>query len=690
VDKSYITGFSSSTENANQTPMSKRLNKLTVIGLILIILLGAFLRFYNLGSTGDGNLYYAATVKSMLTSWHNFFYASFEPGGSVSVDKPPLGFWIEALSAKIFGINGFALALPNALAGVLSIPLLFFMLRKQFGAGAGLLAALVLAAAPIAIATDRNNTIDGMLVLVLLLGVWVLLKSIEKGHWGYLVLSMAVVGLAFNIKMLQAYMILPAIYLVYLLFAPFKWWKRIFHLLVGTAALLVVSLAWIVAVDLTPADQRPYVGSSIDNTESELIIGHNGLERLGLNRLLQSVDRGLDDGYPANQAAPAGNDGAGSGFSGNGGGLVPPQGFPPNLGQPGQMPFWDRMNAGPIGGLGVQRQGEVGTAGLLRLFTPPLNDQASWWLPFALAGMILAAILLRWKKPLEQKHIGLILWAAWLLPMVIYFSFTTGLWHTYYLIMLVPGLAGLTGIAAWALWQMLQKKRWLGWGFTFGLTAGTLAFQVIVLLNFPTYALWISLAAGFVWLAGMVLLALQPKVWTLGIVMMGLLVAPITWSFLTTFNSSPNTSLPNAGPVGNNQGWGMNPNNRVSFYDQQTLIDFLLANTKTGSYLVAVPTANEAAPLILTTGRPVLTFGGFLGTDNIIDAVGLAKMVAEGRLRYIIDNDQVSRGKPAIATWIQQNCTGVNLSGSTQAENGNRRGSGGIQLRNGLYDCGNP
>jgi len=165
VDKSGINGNPSSTQRENNRSQNKRINTLVVIGLVLIILLGAFLRFYNLGAMGDGNLYYAATVKSMLTSWHNFFYASFEPGGSVSVDKPPLGFWIEALSAKILGINGFALALPNALAGVLSIPLLFFLVRKQFGSGSGLVAAFVLAATPIAIATDRNNTIDGMLVL---------------------------------------------------------------------------------------------------------------------------------------------------------------------------------------------------------------------------------------------------------------------------------------------------------------------------------------------------------------------------------------------------------------------------------------------------------------------------------------------------------------------------------------------
>lgn len=76
--------------------------------LIAILAAGAFLRFYQLGQSGV-NDYYAAAVKSMLLSWKNFFFVAFEPGGSLSLDKPPLGFWIEAVSAYFFGVNGWAL-----------------------------------------------------------------------------------------------------------------------------------------------------------------------------------------------------------------------------------------------------------------------------------------------------------------------------------------------------------------------------------------------------------------------------------------------------------------------------------------------------------------------------------------------------------------------------------------------------
>ncbi|MCJ7585471.1 MAG: glycosyltransferase family 39 protein, partial [Anaerolineales bacterium] len=197
---------------AENNAQSRQGKIIAALALSLIILLGAFLRFYQLGAYSIGNIYYAATVKSMLTSWHNFFFAAFEPGGSVSVDKPPLGFWTQALSAYFLGVNGFTLALPNALAGVLSIPLLYSLVKKQFRVWAALIAVLALAVMPVVVSTERNNTIDGLLVFVLLLAVWAVWLSVASGKFRYLLLGAFSVGLGFNIKMLQAYMILPAIY----------------------------------------------------------------------------------------------------------------------------------------------------------------------------------------------------------------------------------------------------------------------------------------------------------------------------------------------------------------------------------------------------------------------------------------------------------------------------------------------
>src|SRR5918912_491013 len=169
--------------------------------LAAILVLSAFLNLYNLTGEGYGNPYYAAGVKTMLTSWSNFFFVSFD-SGFVSVDKPPLGLWVQAASAYLLGFHGWALLLPQALAGVLCVALIYHLVRRTFGPVAGLLAALVLALTPIVVVTSRNNTQDMLLVLTLLLATWALFRATEKGSLRLLLLAMFLVGLGFNIKML--------------------------------------------------------------------------------------------------------------------------------------------------------------------------------------------------------------------------------------------------------------------------------------------------------------------------------------------------------------------------------------------------------------------------------------------------------------------------------------------------------
>ncbi|HEX9132360.1 MAG TPA: glycosyltransferase family 39 protein [Ktedonobacteraceae bacterium] len=159
--------------------------RLALAGVTLISL---FMNFYQLGQNGFGNLYYAAAIRSMLDSWHNFFFVSFDPGGVVSIDKSPLGFWLQAACAKIFGFTPFSIFLPQALAGVLSVLLLYYLVRRHFGVVAGLLAALALAISPISVLTNRNNTIDSTLVLVMLLGAWAVLRAAESGKLRWLLL----------------------------------------------------------------------------------------------------------------------------------------------------------------------------------------------------------------------------------------------------------------------------------------------------------------------------------------------------------------------------------------------------------------------------------------------------------------------------------------------------------------------
>jgi 4-amino-4-deoxy-L-arabinose transferase-like glycosyltransferase len=156
------------------------------LALAPILVLSALLEFANLSGEGYANSYYSAAIKSMLTNWHNFFYLSFDSGGFVSVDKSPLGLWIEAASAKVFGFSGLAMLAPEALAGVLSVALLYWLVARPFGPVAGLIAALALAVTPVTVVTDRNNTIDSLLILTLLLGVWAAARAAATGRLSWL------------------------------------------------------------------------------------------------------------------------------------------------------------------------------------------------------------------------------------------------------------------------------------------------------------------------------------------------------------------------------------------------------------------------------------------------------------------------------------------------------------------------
>ena len=259
--------------------------------LSAVLALSAFLDLSRLTSEGYANVYYAATVKDMLASWHNFFFASYD-AGFVSVDKPPLGFWIQAASAYLFGFHGWSLLLPQALAGVLSVALLYHLVGRSFGPVAGLLAALALALTPISVATNRNNNLESLLALTVLLAAWAFILAVETGRLRWLVVGALVVGVGFNIKMLEAFVVLPAFYLLYLVAAPVGWRRRVIHLGLVTVVIVAASLPWVLAVDLTPADQRPYVGSSSFDTETDLIVGWNGVERM------VGSDKGVGDPGP--------------------------------------------------------------------------------------------------------------------------------------------------------------------------------------------------------------------------------------------------------------------------------------------------------------------------------------------------------------------------------------------------------
>ena len=305
-------------EHPKEQPLPQRFPNWHRLALVGIVLISVFMDFYRLGQNGFGT-YYPAAVRSMMDNWHNFFFAAYDPGGFVTIDKPPVGFWFEVASAKIFGFSSVSILLPQALAGVLSVLLLYYLVRRHFGVVAGLFAALALAITPISVVTNRNTTIDSILCLTLLVGAWAVLRAAETGKLRWLLLSAVIVGIGFNIKMLEAYLVVPAYGLLYLLAAPRSIWKRIGHLALAGLVLLVVSFSWVEVVDLTPASQRPYVDSTQDNSELSLAIGYNGLERL-LGRFGGGFGGGTPANTPTNATNRSGSTGGNGTFPTNGNG----------------------------------------------------------------------------------------------------------------------------------------------------------------------------------------------------------------------------------------------------------------------------------------------------------------------------------------------------------------------------------
>ncbi len=662
---------------ATNPPRSRILGR---VGLAAILLLAAGLRLANLGSLGLANHYYAAALKSMLLSWHNFFFVAAEPGGSVSVDKPPIGLWLQAFSAHFLGVNTLGLLLPQLIAGLLSVVLLYHLVRRQFGVPSGLLAALGLAITPVVVATDRNNTMDSTLIFTLLLAAWVFIKATETTRMRYLLIGAILVGVAFNIKMLEAYLPLPAFLGTYLLGTREGMLRKIGKLSLTVLILVIISFSWAAAVDLTPADQRPYVGSSGNNSEISLIIGYNGIDRL-----LGFIRPGSKKSYPP-QAAQ--------------GPIQPPPGTPPaGLGPPQPPTGWPGGNP-PSGFPGYPNRGSlpagvakggfsgIGIPGAARLFIPPLSKEASWLLPLALFSLALLIFSNRPTWPLESAHQAAVLWGGWLLTVGIFISVASFI-HEYYLYTLAPPLAALVGIGLSLAWSLLKKRPWLIGGLFVIVTAVTILLQHKTMQAFVNTNTWLPAVIGLFCLGTLLILSgtvvrRQPfsNLKNAGMICLvaAMLLSPLVWSALTNLHASNNLALPSA-----YDGQVTTPSNAGKLQVDQGLLNFLQANTQGIYYLIAVPSSMQGADLVLATGRPVLYMGGFNGEDQVATSVSLAQLVAQGKLRFI-SGISSSTGQSEIADWITSNCQVVNDLKITRGFNPPIGLPGTVQADI-LYDC---
>nr|WP_150272047.1 glycosyltransferase family 39 protein [Paenibacillus tepidiphilus] len=658
------------------------------------MLLAAFLYGYGIWNDQYVNLYYTTAVGSMLENFHNFFFASLDSAGSVTVDKPPVAFWIQTASAWIFGLHGWSVILPQTLGGVGSVLLVYLLVKPAFGRTAARLAALAMAVTPVAAAVSRTNNIDALLVFTLLLAAWFLFRGTKRSKPASLLAAFGLLGVAFNEKMLQAYMVVPAFYLFYILAGKVNWKKKTGLLAACTAVLLTISLSWAVIVDSIPADKRPYIGSSGTNSVLNLAFGYNGVSRLTGDRSTGSggmqgggmqgggmqgggmQDGGMQDGgmpgAGGEMPAMPGGDGRGDSSSGrpDGGQALPPG---QDAGGRGFAGGGDRQDGGRQfgGGMGAPGGGgggmfNTGTPGPLRLFQAELSGQASWLLPLVFFGVIGIFASLR-RKNFTQRHKETLFWLAWLVPVMGFFSIA-GFFHQYYLIMMAPPIAALAGAGWGQLWHYYKEHSlWLSWLLPAAVLA-TAGFAWYIIHPYddrigPGWSIAV-LASGVAMTLVLVLIRVlgakeKPAAHTAAVLgMLVLLIGPLYWA-LTPITYGQSSQLPAAGPDSENSvGGGRSQGGEVN----QNLIAYLEEHNTGEKYLFAALNYTAAGPYIINEGASVVILNGYSGSDPVYDAESLEALVRSGAVKYFYVTSGGGRGgggSSEVTSWITEHGTEV-------------------------------
>jgi 4-amino-4-deoxy-L-arabinose transferase-like glycosyltransferase len=644
-------------------------------GLPVVLALSAVLELHRLSQNGYANIFYSAGVKSMLRSWHNFFYVSFDPGGLVTVDKPPLALWVQAASAKLFGFSPLSLLVPEALAGVLTVAVLYVVLARRLGAAAAFTGSLALAVFPSFVAVSRDNGVDPVLILLLTLACGVGLRAAETGRWRTLIGSAVLVGLAFNTKTLAADLVAPPIALGFLVCAPGSLPRRAAQLLVAGLVLAAVSFAWIAAVELTPAAKRPYVGSSTNNTEIGLTFEYNGLGRVegqagGPNSTVvrpgayvpAARQRTVDAAARAHRSAP------------------PPATAPVKL-EPAATPQPAVKTSGrekdPI------PFGEAPK--LLRLFGTGLGDQAGWILPFALFGLLgLAALVLVDRRPSERPHgaaapppdadaaappagdVGalaatrrldrrdprlatLLVLGGWFVVEAAVLSLSKGIVHPYYVSALAPPTGAMAGAGVLTLGELARRRsRVLGLALIACALASTALAQVVLMHRehyMVSFVPWLAggLALGF--LAALAMRRLAAPAIALAFLL--LLVVPTAYA-TTTWLAPVEGTFPVAGPhaFAGSGGYGVNAHD-LSI--DRALLDYTSTHRPGSRWALLTVASDTGSPLILM-GLDTGALGGYSGTDPAVDGPRLAHLVATGQARYVLLGGEYSLRGGNLAT----------------------------------------
>ncbi len=628
--------------------------------LLLAVAVGTVLRALHLGA--QESPYYAATVVSMLQNAHNFLFGSFDPGGYVMVDKPPVALWVQALPVALLGPTDFAVALPQVIAGVAAIPILFALLRPTFGPLAASVAALALAVLPVNVAVDARNEPDGLLSFALLLAALCVLQAARKHSLRWTAAAAVLVGTAFNIKMLVGFVPLPA-FALYTLVASWQPWRRLAaRVAVGAGGLPIAAFWWAGLYTVTPPGQRPFVGSTTDNSIWSLIFDHNGLDRF-----TSQIGGGLRPGGAAanGQARPPGNlptagqatpndattnatpdtpdpnaqapnapdarqrrqqDPNAAGSQRNGGQRTPNAGAGPGAqgAQGGNQP--NGFRAGGAGG--AQQQAAM--------LTGELGGELGFLLAPALSGVVLFTGLWlgRTRRPsrvlaaLSEPAVNeTVLWGSWLLTAVAVFGMAraTGA-HPYYLSALGVPLAAVLGIGAAHTWRLVSGEYRLGL-LLLALPFGAAAFATVAATAVQVPVRDLALAATLlgVLVLGVAVLRRAPRaVLRIGgaACLAGVLLVPAAQAI------EGRTRFP-----GQFLGRGR-ALLRAEEPASVKVADYIKAQGDGGSvFALATVRSMDAAPFILD-GVPALAVGGFSGSDPVLTPDSFNALAEHGKVRY--------------------------------------------------------
>ncbi|WP_319457105.1 MULTISPECIES: glycosyltransferase family 39 protein [unclassified Mycobacterium] len=595
-------------------------------GLLALLAATAVLYLWGLGSTGWANSYYAAAAQAGTQSWKAWLFGSLDAGNAITVDKPPAAVWVMGLSGRLFGFNEFTMLLPQALMGVAAVAVLYFTVRRCSGPGAGLIAGLALAVTPVAVLMFRYNNPDALLVLLLVVAAYFTVRAIETGGTRWMALAGCVIGFAFLTKMLQAFLIVPGLAVAFLIAAPTGLWKRLGALLVGGVT-MIVSAGWYIAlVSLWPADSRPYIAGSTDNSLLQLALGYNGIQRIT----------------------------GGGGSPGGGGG-------------PG--------GGGP-GGANLFFGGEPG---LTRMFGPSFGAEASWLLPAALIGLMVGLVLTWRRARTDRLRASVLLWGGWLVVTGGVFSFMDGTVHPYYTVALAPAIAALVGISAVELWR--RRGSWLARGTLAVMLATTGVWAFELLNRTPDWlpvVRWVVLVGS---IATAVVLAVGVHRWrrvAAAVVVAAAVFGLAGSTAFAVYNATQSHSGPGtmSGPVkaGGFGGFGGHgPGGaRGDNAELQALVSGL-----DNRWAAAGIGSMEVSDLELKTGASLMAIGGFTGGDPSPTLAQFQQYVADGQVRYFIASDRGGPGGSGgpggdrdsvakdITAWVEQNFTKRDVGGTT-------------------------